>query len=102
MSDNNFERGMDVGIQDLFDKTSLVDRIRKSPNSEAAEFLKSVFRNDLTSAHVKGHDEGVQDAVLDVLQVLSALPHRAGRKSCVEAVRDYFKLDDQESVEDDK
>lgn len=96
MSKENFEIGMDASIQDLFDNTSLMDRIRKTPSDEVKNRFKVAFRNDLTSAHVKGHDEGVHTTVLNAIRVLESLSHRAGRKSCVEALRDYFKVTDHE------
>jgi hypothetical protein len=93
---NNQEIGLNAYMQDLFDNTGLMDRIRKNPDQTSKNELQLAFERDLRASRSEGYNEGHQDAILVALNVLSNLNHRAGRKSCVAALREHFKVEDSE------
>lgn len=90
--------GLNAYMQDLFDNTSLTDRIRKNPDKDAMIRMRIAFERDLLTSRQDGYDAGVRDTVLDAIAALETLSYRAGRKSCVETLRKVFEVPDSEGV----
>lgn len=77
-------------VQSVLDNTGLLDRIQKNVTNDAVKSVETEVRTESLRQLTVGHDQGRHAAVLEALEVLGALPYRAGRKSCVEALQNHF------------
>lgn len=79
-------------VQSVLDNTGLLDRIQKNVTDNAVKLVETEVRAESLRQLTVGHDQGRYAAVLEALEVLGTLPYRAGRKSCVEALEEHFKV----------